>query len=52
MSYMLLIVEPAEQHKLGRVNETRAEFARAAEMTRNESERRLLRERAEGASGS
>jgi predicted RNA polymerase sigma factor len=39
-------------HKLGRVDEARAEFARAAEMTRNESERRLLRERAQGRSGS
>ncbi len=39
-------------HKLGRVDEARAEFARAAEMTRNESERRLLHDRAEGASAS
>ena len=35
--------------KLGREEEARAEFARAAELTRNERERRLLLERAEGA---
>ena len=44
MSYMWLIVEPVERHKLSRVNEARAEFARAAEMMRNESECRPLRE--------
>ncbi len=33
-------------HKLGRMNEARAEFERAAEMTRNERERTFLLERA------
>jgi predicted RNA polymerase sigma factor len=32
--------------KLGRLEEARAEFERAAEMTRNEREKKLLRERA------
>ncbi|MER7520125.1 RNA polymerase sigma factor [Streptomyces sp. NPDC126499] len=32
--------------RLGRIDEARAEFERAAELTRNESERALLRERA------
>jgi RNA polymerase sigma factor (sigma-70 family) len=36
--------------KLGRHDEARAEFARAATMTQNEQERRLLRERASGRS--
>ncbi|GAA0605467.1 RNA polymerase sigma factor [Streptomyces crystallinus] len=34
--------------RLGRTEEARAEFARAAELTRNERERELLRARAEG----
>jgi predicted RNA polymerase sigma factor len=33
--------------KLGRADEARAEFERAATLTANEAERRLLRERAE-----
>jgi predicted RNA polymerase sigma factor len=36
--------------KLGRREEARAEFARAATMTQNERERRLLRTRASGRS--
>ena len=35
--------------RLGRVDEARAEFERAAAMTRNRAERRLLLERAGGA---
>ncbi|MER6299620.1 sigma-70 family RNA polymerase sigma factor [Kitasatospora sp. NPDC001539] len=37
--------------RLGRAAEARAEFARAAELTRNERERELLRERAASAGG-
>lgn len=39
-------MNPANGHKLGRNAEARAEFERAAELTRNERERALLRERA------
>jgi predicted RNA polymerase sigma factor len=35
-------------HKLGRFEEARAEFARAAEMTENQRERELLLKRATG----
>ena len=38
-------------HKLGRRDEARAEFERAAGLTRNERERALLRARAEAPAG-
>jgi len=45
--YLLPVVRGDLLEKLGRAAEARAEFERAAAMTRNERERTLLRERAE-----
>lgn len=44
--YLLPAVRADFLKKLGRIDEARGEFERAATMTRNESERKLLRERA------